>query len=56
MKFHLAEQDSLRELMQAREAQSKEYLRRERQLYQKKDKLFHLKTSKWGYTGTEQIP
>jgi hypothetical protein len=40
MKFHLAEQDSLRELLNTRDVLSKEYLRRERLLYQKKEKLF----------------
>jgi hypothetical protein len=40
LRYHLAECDSLKELCQTREALSKEYLRKERQLYLKKEKLF----------------
>lgn len=40
MRYHLAEQEALRELSKTRETLSQEYLRRERNLYLKKEKLF----------------
>ena len=40
LKYHLAEQDSLRELLATRDSLAKEYLKKERALYQKKDRLF----------------
>jgi len=52
MKYHLLEHESYRELLKAREEVKNSYLKQEKGLNDKKEKLFRSKDyAKWGYTG-----
>ena len=52
MKYHLLEHESYRELLKAREEVKNSYLKQEKALNDRKEKLFRNKDySKWGYTG-----
>ena len=51
LKYHRAETDSIREVFSVRQSLHREYLKRERALFIKKDKLFQAKNpSKWQFT------
>ena len=52
MKYHLLEHESYRELLKAREEVKNSYLKQEKALNDRKEKLFRSKDyAKWGYTG-----
>jgi hypothetical protein len=54
LKFHLDEHESYREIFQNRDKVKNEYIKQERSLIDKKEKLFKMKdTAKWG--GFEDI-
>lgn len=52
MKYHLLEHESYRELLKTREEVKNSYLKQEKALNDRKEKLFRSKDyAKWGYTG-----
>lgn len=53
LKYHFLEGETLKELYTVRESVKYQYLRKERALYEKKDKIFKLRDiSKWGFSGS----
>lgn len=52
LKYHLLEHESFREILKTREDIKNQYLKQEKALQDKKEKLFRNKDfSKWGYIG-----
>ena len=52
MKYHLLEHESLREILRYRDDYRKEFVKQERSLLERKEKLFRSKEfNKWGYQG-----
>lgn len=56
LKYHLHESETLKELYNTRENIKQQYLKKERTLYVKKNKIFNdiRDVSKWGFTGSKE--
>lgn len=56
MKYHLAEHESFREIQAVREVAKQRYIKKERALTDKKEKLFRSKdVTRWGYHDIEEL-
>lgn len=54
LKYHMHEHESYRELLAVREANKKQYIKKERALIDKKERLFHNKDfTKWQFIGSQ---
>ena len=52
LKYHLAEHESFRELHSMRELVKQDFMKKERSLIERKERLFRAKDiSRWGYEG-----
>ena len=55
LKYHLQEYESMSEILQAREQLKDQYIKKERHLFDRKEKLFRGKdVSRWGFTQGKQ--
>lgn len=55
LKYHLQEYESMSEILQAREQLKEQYLKKERHLFDRKEKLFRGRdVSRWGFTQGKQ--
>lgn len=57
LKYHMSEHESFREIFQVRESIKVNFIKKERALYDRKEKLFRARDfSKWGFSGeTEEL-
>lgn len=55
MKYHLLEHESFREILKSRDEIKNSFMKNEKNLIDKKEKLFkHRDFGKWGYTGPQK--